>query len=361
MRIVERYILKEFVFSLLYCIIAFIFLYILGDLFNYIDEMIRNSITVKLALIYYATFAPTIFVQTAPWAVLLATIYTLSNFRKNNELTAMRVSGISLWKIIKPIVFTSAILSIAVFFVNEKLIPEFMPLSSEIRNEKIREIGSERRIILNNIAVFGEDNRIIYARQFNIETNELSNVIVHTNNENQSLVRTLSAEKGKWIDGNWVFTSGTSYRLDELGRIIGSPQPFSRKVMDLKETPKDFLRKNRRLEFMSYGQLRDYIDRFSATASATKTKLLVDLYRKTSLPFICLVVIFVAAPVAFMIHKGGLMIGIGISMLIGLAFFSVEAFILAMGKAGILPPLVSAWAANILFLIAGYFLMKRCR
>ena len=186
----ERYILKEFISSLTYCLATFIFLYIIADLFTYIDEMIRNSVPTSTIIIYYGTFVPTIFVQVAPIAVLLATIYTLSNLKKHNELTAMRASGISLWKIMRPLFFAAALLSLSVHVVNERVVPELMPISSQIREERIRNTDRKKPATeIKNIAIFGEENRIIYARSFNTKTNELRDIIIHQNDENQNLRR----------------------------------------------------------------------------------------------------------------------------------------------------------------------------
>lgn len=361
MRIIDRYILKEFIHSFIYCLVAFIFLYIIVDLFNYIDEMIRNRIAANTILLYYGTFIPTIFVQIAPMAVLLATVYTLTNFKKSNELTAMRISGVSLWRILRPLLFAAALVSISVFIVNDRVVPELMPISSEIRKERIREMDKKRKTIIKNVAIFAEDNRIIYAKSFNIKKNVLNDIIIHQSNKEQNLVMKLSAKRGYWEDGKWIFEKGTTYRLDKSGDIIGTPHPFRKRIMDIKEKPKDFARKSVQPEFMNYKQLKTYIDRFSAKSSTTKTKLLVDLYYKTSLPFISLVVIFVASPFAFAMQRGGLLIGIGISILIGLVFYGIQAVCLAMGKAGALEPLLSAWLTNILFLVGGLFLMKKCR
>ena len=95
MKIIERYILKEFVISTFYCLVVFIFLYIMGDLFNYIDEMIRNRVQPATILVYYINFIPSIFVEVTPVAVLLSTVYTLSNFNRHNEITALRASGLT--------------------------------------------------------------------------------------------------------------------------------------------------------------------------------------------------------------------------------------------------------------------------
>ncbi len=361
MQIMDRYILKGYTYSLVYCIAAFISLYIIVDLFNYIDEMMRNRIPIYTILTYYATFAPTIFVQIAPMAALLATVYTLSTLKRYNELTAMRVSGVSLWKVLRPILFMTALLSISVLVVNDMVVPELTHISSEIREDKIRHIGKKDKKVIENIAVFGEGNRIIYAKEFKIKEKELNGIIVHQNDENQNLVMKLSAERGYYNNGKWIFENGMTYRLDKAGYIIGAPTTFHRKVMDIKEKPIYFAKKGRLPELMNYKQLRTYINKFAIKSSSTTRKLLVDLYYKTSLPFVSLAVLLVASPFAFMMQRGGLLIGIGTSILIGIAFFGMQAVSLAMGKAGVLPPLISAWSTNILFLAVGIHLMNKCR
>lgn len=360
MQIMDRYILREYFSSLIYCIVAFIALYVIVDLFNYIDEMMRAKIPLTTILLYYGTLAPAIFVQVAPMAALLATIYTLSNLKRFNELTAMRVSGVSLWKVLRPLLALTAILSIAVFVVNDRVVPELTPISSEIKDDKIEDIDKKKETVLKDIAVFGTGNRIIYAQSFDIKKKELNGIIVHQNDEDQKLAMKLSAEKGRWRNGHWVFENGTMYNLDEAGYIIGSPTTFRRKKMDIKEKPRYFAKKGRLPEFMTFKQLKIYIDKFAVKSSSTKKKLLVDLYYKTALPFMSLAVLLVASPFAFMMQRGGLLIGIGISILVGVVFFGVQAIFLAMGKAGVIPPFISAWLANILFVGVGAYLMKNC-
>ena len=362
MQIVDRYVLKEFILSLIYCVTAFIALYIIVDLFNYIDEMMRSQVPLQMVLLYYGTFIPTIFVQTAPIAALLATVYTLSNLKRFNELTALRISGLSLWKIIKPLIYMTALLGICIFMVNDRVVPELAPISSQIKEEKIKEIdASEKKTVIEDVAVFGAGNRIIYARSYDMRKKELKDIIVHQNDANQNLVMKLSAQRGYWEDGKWIFENGTTYRLNEAGYIIGIPASFNRKTMDIKEKPNYFAQRGSLPEAMNYRQLKTYIDKFAAKTSSTRRGLLVDLYYKTSLPFISLSVLFVASPFAFMVQRGGIFAGFGVSLLVGLTFFTVQGMSLALGKAGILPPIVSAWFANALFLFAGIYLMNRCR
>jgi LPS export ABC transporter permease LptG len=323
--------------------------------------MMKNNIPVQTVFLYYGTFIPTIFVQIAPMAALLAAVYTLSNLKRYNELTAMRVSGVSLWKILRPLIFMTALLSIFVFIVNDRVVPELMPISSEIRDEKIRDENDKPETIINDIAVFGAGHRIIYARSFDTKKKELSDIIIHKNDRDQNLVMKISAQRGYWKNGKWVFENGTMYKLNKAGYIVGTPTAFRRRVMEIREKPSYFARKGRLPEFMTFKQLRDYINKFAVKSSSTTTKLRVDLYYKTSLPFVSLAVLLVASPFAFMLQRGGLLIGVGISILVGLIFFGVQAICLAMGKAGVLPPFLSAWVTNILFAGIGFYFMGRCR
>jgi len=250
-----------------------------------------------------------------------------------------------------------------VLLVNEKVVPKLASTSYRIKKYQIKEAGKKAKdsSIIKDIAIFGQDNRIIYAGSFDTETDTLQDIIIHQNDENNNLIMKLSAESGQWRNGKWVFSNGTAYRLNNAGYMIGSPSPFRRRVMSLAETPKDLAARGKRPEFMNYGELKAYIDRFSKKGSSTTRQLTVDLHYKMSLPFAALVVIFIAAPFAFMVQRGGLLIGIGVSILIGLVFYSLSAVFLAMGKGGLLPPVVSAHLGNVLFLTAGIILIKRCR
>jgi len=361
MKIIEHYIFKEFIKSALYCMCVFVFLYIMADLFNYIDEMIKNQVPLIAIATYYLNFIPTIFVQITPIAVLLSTVYVLSNFNRTNEITALRVSGISLWYIIKPILVMGFLLSILVFLINDKVVPSALSASSEIRKNQIRATDKKKskEKELKDIAIYGTKNRIIYVRSFDPHKKELKEIIILRHDNDQNVISKSSAQKGHWENGKWVFSDFSTYRLNESGDIIGSPLFFETKVFDLDETPEDFKKLQWRTEFMSYKELSDYIHRFSGSGIRTVKELLVDLYYKISFAFTSFIIIVVAAPLALLSNRGGMLIGIGISILVALSYYAISGICLAMGKAEILPPLLAAWMANIIFLGLGIFLMRR--
>jgi len=361
MKIIERYILKEFIASVFYCIAVFIFLYVMADLFNYLDEMMKNQVSLNSILTYYLNSTPSIFVQVTPVAVLLSTAYVLSNLNRNNEITALRASGVSLWSIIRPILVAGFLLSLLVFIVNDKIVPPSFEVSNKIRQEEIRDVkkDGQKEKILENVALYGSDNRMIYAKYFDPRKNTLKEIIILEHDKDQNIKSKSSAEEARWRNNKWVFRDFYTYSLDKKGDIIGTSID-EEKTIGLKETPEDFKKLKWRTEYMNFAELREYISRFSGSGIKTIKVLSVDLHYKISFAFVSLIVIVVAAPLSLVVKRGGgLLIGIGISIAVVLTYYAVSSICLALGKAGFFPPFIAAWMANFIFLGLGIYLMRK--
>ena len=130
-------------------------------------------------------------------------------------------------------------------------------------------------------------------------------------------------------------------------------------LFDIEEKPKDFLSQESSAEFMSYRKLKNYIERLSGSGAKIVRKLLVDLHYKIAFPFVSLVIIFLGVPFALSAAGTGKVASIGLSIVIGFFYYTVEALSIALGKRGTLPPFLSAWFANILFTAVAIMLMRR--
>ena len=361
MNIIDKHILKNFAVPFFYCLTIFVLLYIVIDLFGNLDEILKNNVDLDIVVYYYLTFIPAIFVQTAPISTLLATLYSLGNLNRNNEISAMRTSGMSIYRILCPLLCFGAIVSLLVFLVNDKVVPKSSMMTSKIKNEIIEKNvpPSKQRATLHDIAIYGANNRIIYARSYERNKNTLNDVIIYEHDKNQRLKTKISAKYAIWKDGSWLFKNGVIYDVDEAGKIVGQPRVFDGESVDLDETPEDLLNKEWRAEFMNYKELRAHIQKFSGASSKTLKKLQVDLNYKISLPLISMLVILVGAPFAMKTQRSGALMGLGVAVFIGFLYYGILAISLALGKAGILPPLLSAWLSNIIFLSAGLYLVKK--
>ncbi len=361
MKIVDRYLIKGFLWPFLWCLFIFIIMAIIIDIFSFIDDIVKFKIPITSIIAFYVYYAPTIFLQVVPMASLLSTIYVLSNLNKHNEITAMKSGGISLWRILAPILLVGFIISMVTFMVNDRIIPISSRVSSAIRRDELEKEKrkSNQPKVLENVAIYGAGNRIVFARNYDTEKKTLGDIIIHEHDASANLISKITAERGVWTPEGWKFSNIIMYRIDNSGRILGEPVFLSEGLIPLKEKPSDFANREWRADYMSYKDLKKYIKNFKGVGTRLVKGLLVDLYYKISFPLISLIIILIGAPFALITTRGGVLIGLGMSIAIGLLYYGFIAISLAFGKAGLLPPLVAAWIGNVVFGILGIYLINK--
>ena len=138
MKIIDKYLLKHFTGPFFFCLVLFVFLYAVIDLFDNLNEMVESGVELWVLLPYYLNSVPLIVVQTAPIAVLVSIMLSLGTFNRNNEIIAMRASGISLLRILAPLIAAGFLISAAIFIVSDRVVPDTTMNVSEIREEKIK-------------------------------------------------------------------------------------------------------------------------------------------------------------------------------------------------------------------------------
>ena len=247
------------------------------------------------------------------------------------------------------------------FSVNDRVAPATLAISAKIRTEEIRDTkkAGDKKNILKNIFIHGTKNRKIFVHFFDTEKNTLEEIIILEFDNDLNPVSKTSAREAEWKNNKWIFYNLSTYRLDNTFNIVGKPAFYREKEFGLDESPEDFKKLRKHTDLMSYKELKTHIRRFSGSGLKTARELLVDLHYKISFAFTSLVVILVAAPLALLIHRGGILTGIGISIFVALSYYAFSAISLALGKAGLIPPFISAWTANFTFLGLGIYLMRK--
>ena len=162
------------------------------------------------------------------------------------------------------------------------------------------------------------------------------------------------------MKGKWVLWDGIVYRYDNdlKGEVV---EEFKRKVVSLKEKPEDFKKEDTRYGEMSMRQLRYWIKYHYEKGFQDVTKLLVEFYMKTSIPFACFIFGVIGAALGTGHTKGGAFIGFGISVIIIFIYYVLLSISRSYGKNGVIPPLVAAWLQNIIFIIAAFYLMLKVK
>ncbi|MDE2028586.1 MAG: LptF/LptG family permease [Candidatus Omnitrophica bacterium] len=367
MRILDRYILKSIFVIFLGTVFTFAFLFILIDMFTNLQDFIEKSVGIKVIAQYYMTFLPSIIVQTSTMATLIAVLFTYSNLNAHNEIIAIRASGMNFWQICRPALVFALFISAVVFLVNEKFVPQSSMINQQIRDTQIKvTIGQKGKgvPVIHNLTFYGLKNRLFFIDTFDPNNYNLSGITIIGHDHNQNPVEKIVAFKGVWTGIAWKFYNCqiTTYS-SRIANAVTGVHMYSEKLMDIPESPKDFLRQRMDLSSMNLSQLRSYIKRFSGSgAIKTINDLRVDMHQKITFPLRNFVIILVGLPFALMSvgkRKAMTFTSIAIALVIGFLYYVSDAVGLALAKGEALLPWEGAWLTPILFSLTGLFIIFR--
>ncbi|MDD3375672.1 MAG: LPS export ABC transporter permease LptG [Candidatus Omnitrophica bacterium] len=364
MRIIERYLLKTIVTIFISAIIIFCFLYVLIDLASNLDEFIRQKVSIEILIQYYLSFLPIIIAQTSPLACLIACLLTFSHANSNNEIIVLRSGGLSFWRIAKPAIYFGLIVSVLMFWVNERFVPQATSMSQSIEDEylALSSDAARKKQAIDDLTFYGLKNRLFYIDKFNPADFSLHGVTIIGHDENQQIKEKIVALNGKWTGIAWRFYRLQITSFDIPGdATTESIRYYDDKLMDIKETPQDFLRQRLDVNSMNIKQLHQYIKRFTRSgAQRALNNLSVDFHQKIAFPFSNLVILLVGLPLALMTNrrKALTFTSLGIAVGVGFIFYVLNAVGLAFGKGGLLPPILSAWMAPGICLLVSLYLLR---
>lgn len=356
--IVDRYVVREYVKVLGMVLISTLVLFVIVDYTDLAGDIRRNNIAFHTVFTYYRFVVFGILNYSVPISVLVATLVTFALFSKNNEVTAFKSSGISLYRISLPVVILGIITSVLSYFLLDYVLPyanrRTEELKNKIKNNKIVSIANQQQ----KLWFHGHGNYIINFLAYDRNRKELSQVQVFEFHPNEfRLARRVYADVARWDGQGWVFERGWMRSFPDSGGATYSPITAPLRLF-YTERPSDFEAEVKLPEQMTFSQLRTYIDTIRKSGYSAE-QLSVKLYEKTSWPFLSLVMCLIALPFAFKIGKAGALYGITIALVLGLFYWLVYAIFTKFGEAGNLPPLLAAWSANILFAIGSLYMFLR--
>jgi lipopolysaccharide export system permease protein len=345
MRILDRYIFRSVLGLFSACLAGFIFLYVIVDLFSRLDDILRHQVSPLLLQQYYLANIPIIFVQVVPIACLLATLYTYAKLNRDNEVIAMRASGLSILQMTSPVIIFGLIVSLFVFWVNDRYVVKALEFTqrakAQMEGESERAKGLEHQVI-KNLSMYGFKNRLFFANTFTPATNTMEGITILEHDDQQNITKKVVAKKGVFEKKNWKFYQSITYTFDENGML--EPQYLDEEMMTFTETPQDFLNQRQRPDYMTIGELDNYIWKLSKSGATTVIRnLQVELYQRFTLPLTSIIIILLGIPFALKIRKRATgLSSFGLSLIVGFLYYVLNAISLALGKAGILSPVLAA-------------------
>lgn len=363
MRILDRYILKSVVLIFVSCIFIFLFLYCIIDLLTTLEDILKQHIQLSVLVEFYLYYLPIMFVQVAPFGCLLSTLYTFGRLNHNNEIIAMRSSGLSILQITKSVIIFGLLVSLFSFWVNDRLVPKSLAITQKIRthiNEGTKKTKEKKEEVIGNLCMYGLRNRLFFVNKFYTATNTMEGIVILEHDEHQNLIRKIVANKGVYQDGLWKFYQSITYNFDKNGQIIDEPQYLEEEITAIPETPHDFISQRQKLELMTISQLEDYIWKLSRSGASTVIRnLKVNLYQRYASPFTNLVIILLGIPFSMIMRRRATGVSsIGVSILVGFLYYILDAVSMAFGMGGVLPPLLAASASHIIALTFSLYLIS---
>lgn len=364
MRLLERYTLRQLAGPLAWCLGMFLVLYLVIDCFGHLDEVLRYHVPARILLQYYGAMLPLILVQVAPFACLMAVLYTVGNLNKHQELIAMRASGVGPWHIVRPLVAVGLLLSSAVLVINERVGPRATMTLQTLRDDYFEHAPDPGRLPraqrpIESLTLYGTGHTLLYAKALDPKTKILQDVVILEHGPDLKLRRKITAQQAEWTGQGWRFLHCTVLRFGPDGHLLHHTATFDRKIIPGLESPEALMKAERQSQAMSYKELQGYIQRLGTSSQEATQKLRVDLHAKLAFPFASVVVVLLAAPLAVRSSRGGTLLGMGTAIAASLAFYGAQAIFVAMGKGGALPPVLAAWGANLTFGAVGVWLLRR--
>ncbi len=350
MTVLDRYLVRSLLVPLGGSLGSFLALAVIVDLFEKLDTFLDNSVPADLVAQYYLATLSFLFILILPVATLIAVLFSLGGMARRNELIAMTASGISLYRILRPVLVAGLLVSLLGLGFTTELVPRGNHLSSEIYDHEIkgrpRLSGASRR----DLSYLGSGGRFFLIRRFNGDAGLMENVVLQQFAEG-TLVHRVDAAKAQWEDSRWVFREGyiRHFREDGPPRV----ESFTERTFDdIAETPEDFLRPDKEPDEMTLTELREHIRR-TAASGGDVTRLHVDLHTRFSFPFASFIVVLLGAPLTGAIRRGGHALGFGLALLVGFVYYILLQVGETYGYNGTLPPVLAAWIPNFFFLGLG--------
>ena len=377
MRLLDRYLLRELLVMLGFCLGGLLIAYIAFDLISGLNRFQEQDLRAGDVVDLYVAKLPAILVFVMPITLLIALLYVLTNHARHNELTAMRAAGVSLWRICLPYLAVGFLLSVAVFIMNEVWVPDSQAKQEEIMNRHKHKPDSANAAVQT---ILGFDNardgRKWSVGSYDFRSNIMTNVKVDWREQGTNW--SIRAERAELLEGVWTFGGNGNYPVYVLEgdastgfQNIQWLQTNRLAMPQFTETPRQFANEakfNRRLGTLTaetaevpISELLDFLRVHQDISQKYRWWLHTQLQARFAQPWRCLVVVLIAIPFGAASGRRNIFMGVAGSIVICFVYFVLLQMGLALGTGGYLPEWVAAWLPNAVFGLAGFWLMLRVR
>ncbi|MCG2816319.1 MAG: LPS export ABC transporter permease LptF [Candidatus Aminicenantes bacterium] len=353
--ILDRYILRKYLFIFTLAFVSMVAIFIIVIFFEQIHEVYKHNKSLRLFLEYIWYQLPAFVQIILPVASLVAALLSLGLLTKFNEVTAMKACGISLYRIIIPVLFMAVLFCGVSYYLQENIVP-YTNRKMDQKWAEIRDVPPRSYSVLDRQWVMGmERDRIYHYLYLEPLTSSFSNLsILELDSDSWSIRRRIFTERATFPEkgGGLRVTKGWE-RLFVDGRPVEYNELKDEEV-SIPENRDFFLTETKEADMMSYAELKSYIADIQTRNFETR-EYEINLQYKLSFPLAGLVMVLLGVPFAFSMGKRGTLVGIGMSLLISLVFWISISLFKNLGIMNYLTPFLAAWGPNLLFGLIGCY------
>jgi len=325
------------------------------------DKLFKGMVTPLTILEYFRYSTPEWLYYVIPLSVLLSALITIAMLTKNSELIVMKACGISLYRVSAPMFVVALIVGGGLFVLQETILGPSTRRAEELKLI-IKGINPQNLDLLNNRWLAGANGRFYHYLSLDPTNHVLTGLDVYELTPRMTrLVRRTYAEVATLADGatgsTWQIHRGWDREFDELGNVRPTALVAVRRTL---ESADYFGTKEPNERFMGYSELLKYTDKLRAGGFAILEQQ-VALARKVAFPFVTLIMTLLAVPFASTIGRSGAMGGVGVGIALAISYWTLISIFAALGTGGALPPMLAAWAPNLLFGTAALYLLLTVR
>ncbi|MFH1824847.1 MAG: LptF/LptG family permease [Candidatus Firestonebacteria bacterium] len=351
-KILYWYISSEFIKTFLLSLISLTIIVLVTEFFDEIKGLLECNPAILSIIKYFFYKIPYTALKATPFAALIATLFSLHNFARNNETIAMQANGLSLFKIILPFLVISFILSLIVIVINETLAANMYSKSTLIKYKDIFKTEISYSATKNNLSFKSKEGWIAYIKLFNGERNFMRDVTIIFFDKENNLLKRIDAKEGIWNGKNWDFKN--CY----MREFLSTPHrevvtTFSSITLPITEKPEDFVKKRKKIEEFTIKELSNEINKLK-TNGAKYNEESVNLHFKISYAFSTFILTLLGIPFGVKTGKHrSVILSFFLSFFIGFLYWQLLVVGYSLGKYESLPPIIASWLGNIVFTVIG--------
>ena len=358
MKILDRYVLTKFALPFVYCLFGFIAIWFIFDLSDNLPDFLQGKASVEFLLAYYKSQIPEIIVISLPIGALLALLYSLTAMSRTNEIISMLGAGLSVTRILMPLFAVGLLLVGVTAYFNYEQAPKAAMLKKQmikdVKRDKPKEPGLTGHLYRNR-----EDLRTWYMKRIEQGRNQIYEVQIVQQNAEDDITAQYYARDAVYIPDTkqWVLYRGMYVEMDNERRET-SKEMFEDKVLEgWKETPWRIASSVMNPDYLSVPELKDYLLFNHDFPEARLAPYRTQLAYRYALPWVCLLVIFLAAPMGIVYSRRGILGGVAIAIGLFFSLVFVSSLFIAFGKGNRIPPVAAAWGPLVVYFGIGLWLL----